>query len=161
MGLGPDGAAVLNAQWAEKLGSWVLLIMPVAFMRLKDSMGDGDGIELIKIGFLILVICYAAGMVADSLATQPNDATFQALDAAVGGIVWPAMFIAFAITGLGYYLQKAFPAAVSLLMLVVGIYSFVVMGILEITDESILILPAWLGFSVVLLLLGIFTIRKS
>jgi hypothetical protein len=161
IGLGPDGAGLLNSLWTEKLGSWILLVIPISLMRVKDSMSDGDGFPLVKIGFLIVVIAYAAGMVADSMATQPNDATFQALDLAVGSIVWPAMFLGFAITGLGYYLQKEFHVAVSGIMILVSVYAFVVTGILALGDENMFILPAYLGFTLINLLLGIFTIRKS
>ena len=74
---------------------------------------------------------------------------------------WPAMMMGFGITGMGYYVQKTFPTWLSGLMMLLGVYGFVFLGIIGVEEDSILELPLWLGFTITNVALGILTIRKK
>ena len=67
----------------------------------------------------------------------------------------------FGITGMGYYVQKTFPTWLSGLMMLLGVYGFVFLGIIGVEEDSILELPLWLGFTITNVALGILTIRKK
>jgi|TARA_B100001971_G_C17694717_1_gene288732 FtsH-binding integral membrane protein len=81
---------------------------------------------------------------------------------AIAPAVWSSMALGLVVTGIGYYIQKFFPIWLSGLMLVVSIFAFIVLGFVEETPSTeILLYPLWLGFSLTLVLLGTFTIRRK
>ena len=56
--------------------------------------------------------------------------------------------------------QKIFPTWLSVLMMLLGIFGFVVIGVIGITDNAVLETPLWLGFTLINISLGVLTIRK-
>ena len=154
MGLGPDGGDVINMATAEKFAYWIMLSLPIAFMVTADTMSGGSGHSYAKAGLLIMIISYAAGSLGDGIAVQNSE-----MGEALQSTFWPAMMMGFGITGIGYFVQKTFPTWISGLMILVGLFGFVVIGVLG-TDSEALELPLWLGFTITNLSLGILTIRK-
>ena len=73
------------------------------------------------------------------------------------------MMLGMAITGIGYYVQKIFPTWLSGILIAISVYAFIVVGIIgtSLDPDSPLFMVAWLGFTVSLLLLGVFTLRKK
>ena len=159
LGLGPDGADILNITLTEKLVTWIMLGLPIAFMMTLGTMKGGPGYEIAKAGFLIMVISLAVGIVGDSF-NAVGTAEMDANGDAVGTFGWSSMMIAFTITGIGYFLHKSFPQWVSGLLVVIGVYGFILLGFLGSNEDipDVAELPLWLGFTAALLLLGIFTL---
>ena len=56
LGLGPDGADILNITLTEKLVTRIMLGLPIAFMMTLGTMKGGQGYEIAKAGFLIMLI---------------------------------------------------------------------------------------------------------
>jgi hypothetical protein len=46
-------------------------------------------------------------------------------------------------------------------MAIAGIYGFIALGFIDLTANEVLEMPLWIGFTLVLVLLGIFTIKKA
>ena len=155
MGLGPDGADVIDNAAAEKIVFWIMLSLPVAFMMTADTMSGGSGHSYAKAGLLIMIISYAAGSVGDGIYVQNSE-----MGEALTSTFWPAMMMGFGITGIGYFVQKTFPTWLSGLMILIGLFGFVVIGIIGIDNEALEI-PLWLGFTITNLSLGILTIRNN
>ena len=158
LGLGPDGGDIIDRATAEKIVFWIMLSLPIAYMMTADTMSGGSGHGYAKAGLLILIISYTAGSISDAIAanSQMGD-----LGAGMVSTFWPAMMMGFGITGMGYYVQKTFPTWLSGLMMLLGVYGFVFLGIIGVEEDSILELPLWLGFTITNVALGILTIRKK
>ncbi len=157
LGLGPEGTDIIDAKLTENLVFWIMLSIPIAFMMTASAMKDGEGQLYAKAGLLILVIAYAGGSVGDALGASGN----EQLGEAITEPFWAGMMLGFTITGIGYYLQKNFPIWLSGLMAVAGIYGFIALAFIDLNANEILEMPLWLSFTGVLILLGIFTIRKT
>ena len=164
LGLGPEGADFIDITMTEKLVTWIMLGLPIAFMMTLGTMKGGQGYEIAKAGFLIMLISLAVGIVADSF-NAVGTAEMNANGDAVGTFGWSSMMIGLTLTGIGYFLHKSFPQWVSGLLVIVGVYGFIFLGFLGSNDDipEGAELPMWLGFTGVLLLLGIFTLigKKS
>ena len=153
--LGETG--VLSTLQTELIASWILLSVPIAFMRTRDTMPTGIGKEMAQIGLLILVISTAGGMVADSFASVGNTGGKEA----VGRLVWASMFLGMSFTGLGYYLEEFFNKILSGLLGLLGCVGFLVIGIGGATDDNVGMMIIWPLWMLVLLILGVTTLRKA
>jgi len=161
-GLGTEnGTGVLTDLETEKFVYWIMLSMPIALMLTLNSMKGGSGAGYAQVGLLIVVIAYAVGTVGD-LVGAASESTAQLGDA-VGQAGWGSMMLSLAITGVGYYVQKIFPTWLSGILIAISVYAFIVVGIIgtSLDPDSPLFMVAWLGFTVSLLLLGVFTLRKK
>ena len=155
LGLGPDGGDIIDVATAERIVFWIILSLPIAYMMTADTMSGGAGHGYAKAGLLILIISYTAGSVGDAIAAQNIE-----LGEALQSTFWPALMMGLGITGMGYFVQKIFPTWLSVLMMLLGIFGFVVIGVIGITDNAVLETPLWLGFTLINISLGVLTIRK-
>ena len=157
LALGPEGADILDAKLTENLVFWIMLSIPIAFMMTASTMKDGPGSIYAKVGLLIFVIAYAGGSVGDAVFASGN----EQLGEAIQDPFWAGMMLAFAITAVGYYLQKNFPVWLSGLMALAGVYGFIAIAFIDLNANEALELHLWLGFTGILILLGVFTILKK
>jgi drug/metabolite transporter (DMT)-like permease len=157
IGLGPDGADIFDAKLTETLVFWIMLSAPIALMMTANTIKDGDGHGFVKAGLLIFIIAYTGGSVGDAL----SGSGMNEMGAAISEPFWAAMMLGFTVTAIGYYLQKKFPVWLSGLMAIAGIYGFIALGFIDLTANEVLEMPLWIGFTLVLVLLGIFTIKKA
>ena len=56
LGLGPEGADIIDITMTEKLVTWIMLGLPIAFMMTLGTMKGGQGYEISKSGFIIMII---------------------------------------------------------------------------------------------------------
>jgi len=147
---------VLSTLQVELIASWILLSVPIAFMRTKDAMPTGIGKEMAQIGLLIIVISTAGGMVADSFASVGNEGGRQA----VGRLVWASLFVGMAFTGFGYYLQEFFNRILSGLLALLGCIGFLAIGIGGVGDDASGEI-IWPLFMLMMLMLGGTTLRRA
>ena len=66
LGLGPDGTGLLEVDLTEKLATWLMFSAPIAIMMTRDSIKGGEGYGLVNAGFLIFIIAWPVGIVADA-----------------------------------------------------------------------------------------------
>jgi hypothetical protein len=120
-------------------------------------MPTGIGKEMAQIGMLLLVIGIAGGMVADSFASVGEDASQEA----IGRILWGTMFLGMSFTGLGYYLEEFFNKILSGSLGLLGCVGFLVIAIGGATDDNAGMMIIWPLWMLVMLILGVITLRKA
>ena len=160
MGLGPDGGDILDASMTERVATWFIFSMAIALMMTKDTMQGGSGYHLANAGFIIVVIASGAGIVVDAFNGAEKDAYVEIL----GPNIWSSFMLGMFITALGYYIQKNFPIWLSGLGMVVTAAAFIVFGfeVIDVSDPTeVALIPIWIGFTLVAILYGVFTIRKT
>ena len=156
-----DGLGILTDLQTEKFVYWFMLSMPIALMLTMNSMKGGSGAGYAQVGFLIVVIAYGVVTVGDLVGAA--GASTSDLGDAVGQAGWGSMMLGLTLTGIGYYVQKIFPVWLSGILIAVSAYAFILIGIIgtSLDPDSPLFFVAWIGFTVSLLLLGVFTLRKK
>jgi Zn-dependent protease with chaperone function len=158
MGLGPDGAGLFDTAAAERWVFWIMLSIPIAFMMTADTMKGGSGQVYAKAGLIIMIIGFAGGSVGDAIGAQEE---FKNLGSAVQSTFWTAMLIGVGVTGIGYFVQKTFPSWLCGLMMLAGVYAFIMFGILDMSDEDAIAMPGWIAMMLSFLCLGILTIKNQ
>ena len=148
---------VLSTLQTELIASWILLSVPIAFMRTRDTMPTGIGKEMAQIGMLLLVIGIAGGMVADSFASVGEDASQEA----IGRLLWATMFLGMSFTGLGYYLEEFFNKILSGSLGLLGCIGFLVIAIGGASDDNAGMFIIWPLWMLVILVLGVITLRRA
>ena len=158
MALSPDGLDVLTTQQTELIASWLLLSIPIAYMRTTNAMPAGMGKEMAQIGVLVTIVAFGGGMVADAFAAAGDDAARNA----IGQLLWSTMMIGTFFLGLGYYLEKAFPVVVSGLLMLLGVVGFLVLGIggTDQDENSLLmvVMPIWM---LLIIAMCVITLRRE
>jgi|TARA_B110000116_G_scaffold177918_1_gene154059 hypothetical protein len=158
MALSPDGLDVLTTQQTELIASWLLLSIPIAYMRTTNTMTAGMGKEMAQIGVLVTIVAAAGGMVADSFGAAGDEATRNS----IGQLLWSTMMIGTFFMGLGYYLEKAFPVVISGLLMLLGVVGFLVLGIggADADENSVLmvVMPIWI---LLIIAMGVITLRRK
>ena len=89
LGLGPDGTGILEIELTEKLVTWIMFCAPIAIMMTRDAIKGGEGYGLVNAGFLIVIIAWAVGIVADAF----NGAEMSDTGEAIGAFGWSSMFL--------------------------------------------------------------------
>ena len=159
LGLGPDGTGILEANLTEKLATWVMFSAPIAIMMTRDAIKSGAGHGIVSAGFLIMIIALHVGIVADAF----NGSSMTDYGDIIGEFGWSSMFLGLFVSRIGYYVNKFFPMWLCALLCVVTAYGFIVLGFIDVTpdNEGALFLPMWLGFTLTIILLGIFRMRRE
>ena len=106
-----------------------------------------------------MIIALPVGIVADAF----NGSSMTDYGEIIGEFGWSSLFLGLFVSGIGYYVNKFFPIWLCALLCVVTAYGFVVLGFVDVTpdNEDALFIPMWLGFTLTVVLLGIFRMRKE
>ena len=148
----------------------LLLIGGVRF--IKTSMDGGSGYFVVGFGLMIMVIA-AAGLiagaalqigVADAASTtfaggwsQTAQTLFAAANS-IGALATGAMFIGFALVGIGILVQKSFHSLICGLMVISGLYT----AAISVVDyNNPLIAVGYIGFCLSCVALGVTLMRSS
>ncbi len=110
-----------------------------------------------QIGLLLLVIATAGGMVADAFASVGEDTSQEA----IGRLLWATMFMGLAFTGFGYYLEEFFNKILSGLLGLLGGVGFFVLAIGGASDDNPAMMIIWPLWMLVMLILGVITLRRA
>ena len=161
LGLGPDGTGILDNATTEKLATYVLVALPLAFMMTRNIKRN----PFMDAGFLIIVVAWSAGIVSDAITGAELSAESTSIGEAIAPTAWSLMFLGIFITGIGYLRTNLFPNWLSGLL---SLTSFVMFAFLAISSPEQLsnnvdniMPPLWMINSLVLVILGIFTIRRA
>ena len=159
MVLGETG--LLGKVHTEKIAAYALVTIPLAFMMTRNVARN----PFIDTGLLIIVVGLTMGLVADATNSSEISAESDSIAEAIGMTGWSIMYLGISITGIGYLRTNLFPKWLSGLLSVVSLVTFASIAIsspefLSTNGENIVI-PLWMLNSLVLVMLGIFTMRRA
>ena len=156
LGLGPDGTALLSAARTEQLFAYLFFSFPIAVMMTRKIENN----YLTDAGLLILVASSSMGMVADSLGAH---ADLSQVSDAVSITAYSSVMLGALLYGLGAFQTSIFPKWLSGLFAGVAGAAFIVLAISEPIDldTNAAIIPFFLVFHLLMIVLGIFMIRRS
>ena len=156
LGLGPDGAAILDQARTEQLFAYLFFALPIAIMMArrieKNYFIDG--------GLIIVVASMSMVMAADALRAV---ASLADVANAVSVTAYSSTILGVAICGIGIFRTTIFPKWISGLLVVVTAIGFILLATSEPSaiQTSVIILPFLLAFHVILIVLGIFMLRRN
>ena len=156
LGLGPDGMGILSAARTEQLFAYLFFSLPIAFMMTRRIAGN----YTIDSGLIILVASMSIGMVADALGA---DANLTDMSDAVAITAYSSTMLGVSVCGIGLFQTNIFPKWLSGLFTIVACFGFLLLATSEPQDidTSIILLPFFLSFHLLLVALGFFIIRRS
>ena len=159
LALGETG--LLDKGHTEKFAAYALLTLPLAFMMTKNVAKN----TFIDAGLIIIVIGLSIGLVSDAINSAELGTETDSIGEAIAWTGWSIMYLGIFITGIGYLRTKLFPNWLSGLL---SLTSFVMFAFLAISSPEQLsnygdniVPPIWMINSLVLVILGIFTIRRE
>ena len=159
MGLGEIG--LLDKGHTEKIAAYALVTIPLAFMMTRNVVRN----TFIDAGLLIIVVGLSMGLVSDAINSAELSAESDSIGEAIAWTGWSIMYLGIFITGIGYLRTNLFPNWLSGLL---SLTSFVMFAFLAISSPEQLsnigndiVPPLWMINSLVLVILGIFTIRRA
>ena len=158
MGLGETG--LLDKGHTEKIAAYALVTIPLAFMMTRNVVRN----TFIDAGLLIIVVGLSMGLVSDAINSAELSAESDSIGEAIAWTGWSIMYLGISITGIGYLRTNLFPNWLSGLLSVTSLVTFAVLAILspdQLSNNSKLVGPLWMIVSLVLVIIGIFTLRRS
>ena len=158
MGLGETG--LLDKGHTEKIAAYALLTIPLAFMMTRNVVRN----TFIDAGLLIIVVGLTAGIVSDAINSAELGAESDSIGNAIGVTAWSSMYLGIFITGIGYLRTKLFPKWLSGLLSVASLVFVAFMTVLsteQVSNNEDIVGPLWMIVSLVLVILGIFTMRRA
>ena len=157
--LGETG--LLDTGHTEKFAAYALVTLPIAFMMTKNVARN----TYIDAGLLIIVVGLTIGLVSDAITSTELGGDSDIFGEAIAWTGWSIMYLGISITGIGYLRTNLFPNWLSGLL---TIASFVMFAFLAFSTTEILanngdniVPPLWGINSLVLVILGIFTMRRK
>jgi|TARA_B100001971_G_C18135968_1_gene507610 hypothetical protein len=158
IGLGETG--ILDSGHTEKIAAYLLLTIPLAFMMTRNVEKNA----FIDAGLLIIVVGLTAGIVSDAINSAELGAESDAMSSAIAATAWSSMYLGIFITGIGYLRTNLFPQWLSGLLSVTSLVFFAFMAVLsseQVSNNENIVGPLWMIVSLVLVIVGIFTMRRA
>ena len=159
IGLGDTG--LLDKGHTEKIAAYALVTIPLAFMMTRNVVRN----TFIDAGLLIIVVGLSMGLVSDAINSAELSAESNSIGEAIAWTGWSIMYLGMFFTGLGYLCTNLFPNWLSGLLSLASFVMFAYLAILSPEQLSnsgdSIVAPLWMINSLVLVILGIFTIRRK
>ena len=159
MGLGET--SLLDKGHTEKIAAYALLTIPLAFMMTRNVVRN----TFIDAGLLIIVVGLTMGLVSDAINSAELGAESESMAEALAWTGWSIMYLGISITGIGYLRTNLFPNWLSGLLSLTSFVMFAFLAVLNSeqleTNGENLVPILWMMNSIVLVILGIFTIRRA
>ena len=159
MGLGETG--LLDKGHTEKIAAYALVTIPLAFMMTRNVVRN----TFIDAGLLTIVVGLSMGLVSDAINSAELSAESNSIGEAIAWTGWSIMYLGMFFTGLGYLCTNLFPNWLSGLLSLASFVMFAYLAILSPEQLSnsgdSIVAPLWVINSLVLVILGIFTIRRK
>ena len=157
--LGETG--LLDTGHTEKFAAYALVTLPIAFMMTNNVAKNTYSAA----GLLIIVVGLTIGLVSDAINSTELGGDSDIFGEAIAWTGWSIMYLGISITGIGYLRTNLFPKWLSGLLILA---SFVMFAFLAFSTTEILanngdniVPPLWGINSLVLVVLGIFTMRRK
>ena len=161
--LGPDGissSGILDKSHTEKIAAYAILAIPLAFMMTRNVERN----TFIDAGLLIIIVGLSMGLVSDAINSSELSSESESLGKAIAWTGWSSMYLGIFITGIGYLRTNLFPQWLSGLLAIVSFVFFAFLAVLngeQLAKNENLIPPLWMLNSIILVILGIFTMRRA
>ena len=156
--LGDTG--LLSKSHTEKIAAYMLVTIPLAFMMTRNITRN----SLMDAGLLLMVVGLSMGLVSDAIISAEISAESSLMGGAIGWTGWSIMYFGFSVTGVGYLRTNLFPNWLSWFLILASSIMFVFLAVLtpEQLESSVdnLVAPLWMLNSLVLVILGVFTLRR-
>ncbi|MQG39528.1 MAG: hypothetical protein FI718_06050 [SAR202 cluster bacterium] len=157
--LGETG--LLDAGHTEKFAAYALLTLPIAFMMIKNVTRN----TYIDAGLIMIVVGLSIGLVSDAINSAELGGDSDLIGEAIAWTGWSIMYLGISITGIGYLRTDLFPNWLSGLLTVASfaMFAFLAFSTTEILTNNgdNIVPPLWGINSLVLVVLGIFTMRRK
>ena len=161
LALGPEGTGLLGAGHTEKFAAYALVTIPLAFMMTRNVARN----TYIDAGLLIIVVGLSIGLVADATGSTELGGDTDIIGEAIAWTGWSIMYLGITITGIGYLRTNLFPNWLSGLLILASFVMFAFLAILSpeqlANNGDNIVPPIWGINSLVLVVLGIFTMRRE
>ena len=116
-------------------------------------------------GLLMMIVGLSMGLVSDAISSAEISAETSLVGDAIAWTGWSIMYLGMTVTGIGYLRTNLFPNWLSGLLVVASFIMFAYLAIMSPEQLSNsgdnIVAPLWMINSLVLLILGIFTIRRA
>ena len=116
-------------------------------------------------GLLMMIVGLSMGLVSDAINSAEISAESSLMGGAIAWTGWSIMYLGFSVTGIGYLRTNLFPNWLSWFLILASSIMFVFLAILspEQLENSVdnLVAPLWMLNSLVLVILGVFTMRRT
>ena len=157
--LGETG--LLDTGHTEKFAAYALLTLPIAFMMTKNVTRN----TYIDAGLIIIVVGLSIGLVSDAINSAELGGDSDLIGEAIAWTGWSIMYLGISITGIGYLRTDLSPNWLSGLLTVASfaMFAFLAFSTTEILTNNgdNIVPPLWGINSLVLVVLGIFTMRRK
>ena len=157
----------LDKGHTEKIAAYALVTIPLAFMMTRNV----EKKAFIKVqsyidsGLLLIVVGLIMGLVSDAINSAELSAESDLIGEAIAWTGWSIMYLGIFFTALGYICTNLFPKWLSVLLSLTSFAMFAYLAILSPEQLSnsgdSIVAPLWMINSLVLVILGIFTIRRK
>ena len=159
MGLGETG--LLDKGHTEKIAAYALVTIPLSFMMTRNFVRN----TFIDAGLLIIVVGLSMGLVSDAINSAELSAESDLIGEAIAWTGWSIMYLGIFFSALGYIRTNLFPNWLSGLLSLTSFVMFAFLAILSPEQLSNIgddfVPPLWMINSLVLVILGIYTIRRA
>ena len=159
LALGETG--LLDKGHTEKIAAYTLVTIPLAFMMTRNVARN----NFTDAGLIIIVVGLSMGLVSDAINSAEINAESDSIGEAIAWTGWSLMYLGIFITGIGYLRTTLFPKWLSGLLSVTSFVFFAFLTVLNgeqlVNSGENLVPPIWMINSLVLVILGIFTMRRA
>ena len=151
---------LLSKGHTEKIAAYALVTIPLAFMMTRNIARNTH----IDAGLLMIVVGLTMGLVSDAINSAEISAESSLIGGAIGWTGWSIMYLGMSISGMGYLRTQLFPNWLSWSLIAASFVMFAFLAIMtpEQLERSVdnIVAPLWMLNSLVLVILGVFTMRR-
>jgi len=156
--LGETG--ILDKSHTEKIAAYGIMAVPLAFMMTRKVVKN----TFLDAGLLIIVVGLIMGLISDAISSSGLSAETELIGEVIAWTAWSIMYFGIFISGLGYLRTNLFPQWLSGLLSFSSFAMFAFLVLLngeQLSNNSNIVPPLWMFNSVVLVILGVFTMRRA
>ena len=157
--LGETG--LLDKGHTEKIAAYALLTIPLAFMMTRNVVRN----SYIDAGLIVIIVGLTMGLISDAINSAELSGESETIGEVITGTAWSIMYLGIFITAIGYLRTDLFPNWLSALLALTSFVMFAFLAVLNSeqleTNGDNIIPPLWMINSLVLVILGIFTMRRA
>ena len=151
---------LLSKGHTEKIAAYALVTIPLAFMMTRNIAKNTH----IDAGLLMIVVGLTMGLVSDAINSAEISTESSLIGGAIGWTGWSIMYLGMSISGMGYLRTQLFPNWLSWSLIAASFVMFAFLAIMtpEQLESSVdnIVAPLWMLNSLVLVILGVFTMRR-
>ena len=152
---------LLDKGHTEKIAAYTLVTIPLAFMMTRNVVRN----TYIDAGLIIIIVGLTMGLVSDAINSAELSGESKTIGEVITWTAWSIMYLGIFITGIGYLRTTLFPNWLSGILVLTSFVMFAFLAVLngeqlETNGENI-VGPLWMLNSLVLVILGIFTMRRA